>query len=70
MGRTIPSFRIALGIEKDEWKLFRNALDKSERKRSFFDDEIGYRVYFLSNFLLKAIASKPKVRAPPTILIM
>jgi len=32
MGRTIPSFRIALEMEKEEWKPFRNALDKSERK--------------------------------------
>jgi hypothetical protein len=32
-GRTIPSFRIALAMEeKEEWKPFRNALDKSERK--------------------------------------
>jgi hypothetical protein len=32
MGRTIPSFRIALAIEeKEEWKPFRNALDKLER---------------------------------------
>jgi hypothetical protein len=36
MGRTIPSFRIALDMEKEEWKPFRNALDKSERKE--FDD--------------------------------
>jgi hypothetical protein len=36
MGRTIPSFRIALAMEKEEWKPFRNALDKSERKK--FDD--------------------------------
>jgi hypothetical protein len=33
MGRTIPSFRIALAMEKDEWKPFRNALDKSDRKK-------------------------------------
>jgi hypothetical protein len=33
MGRTIPSFRIALEMEKEEWKPFRNALDKSERKK-------------------------------------
>jgi hypothetical protein len=31
-GRTIPSFRIAFDIEKSDWKSFRNALDKSERK--------------------------------------
>jgi hypothetical protein len=36
MGRTIPSFRIALEIEQAEWKPFRNALDKSDRKK--FDD--------------------------------
>ena len=36
MGRTIPSFRLALEIEKQDWKPFRNALDKSDRKK--FDD--------------------------------
>ncbi len=36
MGRTIPSFRITLALEKEEWKPFRNALDKSDRKK--FDD--------------------------------
>src|SRR5215211_6017111 len=35
-GRTIPSFRIALAMEKEEWKSFRNALDKSDRKK--FDE--------------------------------
>jgi hypothetical protein len=33
MGRTIPSFRIALEMEKEDWKPFRNALDKSDRKK-------------------------------------
>jgi hypothetical protein len=36
MGRTIPSFRMALELEKEDWKPFRNALDKSDRKK--FDD--------------------------------
>jgi len=36
MGRTIPSFRIALEMEKEDWKSFRNALDKSDRKK--FDE--------------------------------
>jgi hypothetical protein len=36
MGRTIPSFRIAFDLEEWEWKPFRNALDKSDRKR--FDE--------------------------------
>lgn len=32
MGRTIPSFRLASVEEQGEWKVFRNALDKSDRK--------------------------------------
>lgn len=32
MGRTIPSFRLAQMHEEGEWKVFRNALDKSDRK--------------------------------------
>ena len=36
MGRTIRSFKIALAMEKEEWKPFRNALDKKEKKD--FDD--------------------------------
>src|ERR687886_1153664 len=36
MGRTVPSFRIVLEMEKQEWKPFRNALDKSKRK--MFDE--------------------------------
>jgi hypothetical protein len=33
MGRTIPSFRLALDLEEQDWKPFRNALDKSDRKK-------------------------------------
>jgi len=37
MGRTIPSFGITLAMEeKEEWKPFRNVLDKNDRKK--FDD--------------------------------
>jgi hypothetical protein len=36
VGRTVPSFRLVLATEKAEWKTFRNALDKSERKE--FDE--------------------------------
>jgi hypothetical protein len=36
MGRTIPSFRIALAMEEEEWKPFPYALDKSDRKK--FDE--------------------------------
>ena len=31
MGRTIPSFRLVSADEEREWKVFRNALDKSDR---------------------------------------
>src|ERR671918_2962631 len=46
MGRTIPSFRIALEMEKAEWKPFRNALDKSNRKK--FDEMWGIRRWYIS----------------------
>jgi hypothetical protein len=32
LGRTVPSFRIILAEEKQEWTPFKKALDKSERK--------------------------------------
>jgi hypothetical protein len=32
MGRTIPSFRMASVEEQKEWKEFRKALDKKDRK--------------------------------------
>lgn len=46
MGRTIPSFRIALAMEKADWKPFRNALDKSERKE--FDEMFDIPRLYLS----------------------
>ena len=36
MGRTVPSFRYVLASEKSEWKPFRDALDKKEKRE--FDD--------------------------------
>lgn len=40
MGRTIPSFRLALMEEERSWKSFRNALGKQDRKEfdSMFAD--------------------------------
>ena len=32
MGRTIPSFRIVLAMEKEDWKPFRNALSNQIEK--------------------------------------
>ena len=34
MGRTIPSYRIATEIERKQWKIFRQRLDKKDRKES------------------------------------
>jgi hypothetical protein len=46
MGRTIPSFRIALAMEKEDWKSFRNALDKKDRKD--FDDMFDLPRFYIS----------------------
>jgi|ERR671911_518622 hypothetical protein len=46
MGRTIPSFRIALAMEKEEWKPFRNALDRSDRKK--FDEMWDLPKWYIS----------------------
>jgi hypothetical protein len=46
MGRTIPSFRIALEMEREEWKPFRNALDKKDRKK--FDDMWNIPSWYIS----------------------
>ena len=44
MGRTVPSYRIATGIEGNKWKIFRQRLDKKERKE--FDQMFSYsRLY-------------------------
>jgi squalene cyclase len=40
MGRTIPSYRLASEREKRKWKIFRQELDKSERK--MFDEMMSY----------------------------
>jgi hypothetical protein len=45
MGRTVPSFRVPLAIEKKEWEPFRNALDNSEGKN--FDGMLTSVAYFL-----------------------
>jgi hypothetical protein len=59
MGRTIPSFRIASVEEEKEWKSFRQALDKSDRKA--FDDmfSIAHLYNSVSSFAAKAIRIHP-----------
>jgi hypothetical protein len=32
MGRTVPSYRIASEMERSKWKIFRQSLDKKDRK--------------------------------------
>jgi hypothetical protein len=46
MGRTIPSFRIASVMEKEEWKYFRKAQDKKDRK--IFDDMFDISILYNS----------------------
>jgi hypothetical protein len=44
MGRTIPSYRHAAERERRKWKIFRQELDKIERKT--FDEMMSYpRLY-------------------------
>ena len=44
MGRTIPSYRHASERERRKWKIFRQELDKSERK--MFEEMMSYsRLY-------------------------
>ena len=44
MGRTVPSYRLASEREKRKWHLFRQELDKSERK--MLDEMMSYsRLY-------------------------
>jgi hypothetical protein len=46
MGRTVPSFRIAEAQEAGEWKEFRRALPKGERK--LFDEMLDTARLYIS----------------------
>ena len=46
MGRTVPSYRIASEIERDKWKIFRQSLDKKDKK--LFDQMFSYSKLFNS----------------------
>jgi hypothetical protein len=62
MGRTIPSFRIALAMEKEDWKPFRNALDKKDRKK--FDE-----MWELPKFYISACSNSVQyVRLHPILM--
>ena len=58
MGRTIPSFRLASADEEREWKVFRNALDKSDRK--VFDEMFSISHLYNSVCSYSANPIKPK----------
>ena len=65
MGRTIPSYRLASEREKSKWKIFREQLDKSERK--MFDEMMSYsRLYNAAG----VIACKPVLIQPILISII
>ena len=64
MGRTIPSFPIASKEEENEWKSFRNLLDKSDRK--IFD-----RMFCTSHTYNSACSYSVKpVRIQPILMSM
>jgi hypothetical protein len=46
LGRTVPSFRLALDEEKSEWENYRKHLDRSERKD--FDDMFAIPRLYIS----------------------
>jgi hypothetical protein len=63
MSRTIPSFIIALAMEEKDWKPFRNALDKKDRKE---DDET---LFDLSKFYISACSNSVQyVRLYPILM--
>jgi hypothetical protein len=62
MGRTIPSFRLALADEESEWKAFRNSLDKFDKK--LFDDMFAIPRLYISAC---SCAVKP-VRVQPVFM--
>ena len=65
MGRTIPSYRLASERERRKWKIFRQELDKSERK--MFEEVISYsRLYNAAG----VIACKPVLIQPMLISII
>jgi hypothetical protein len=59
MGRTVPSFRIALAMKERRWKPFRNALDKSDRKK--FDEMLFNiaRLYIACSYAVQPVRLYP-----------
>ncbi len=64
MGRTIPSFRIALYQEEKRWKKFRAALDKKDKKS--FDQMFAIARLYISACMM---ACRP-IRLQPILMAM
>lgn len=64
MGRTMPSFRLALAEEEREWKPFRNSLNIHDRKE--FDSMFADARLYISAC---SYAAKP-VRIQPIMLAL
>jgi len=62
MGRTLPSFRIALAQEESSWRQFRASLDS--KSKASFD-----RIFVISRFYISAcmLSCRP-VRIQPIIM--
>ena len=50
MGRTVPSFRIALYQEEKRWKIFRQYLDKKDKKS--FDEIFAISRLYISTCMM------------------
>jgi hypothetical protein len=59
MGRTIPSFRMASVEERKEWKEFRKALDKSDRKTFDAMFDIAHLYNSASSYATRPIRIHP-----------
>ena len=59
MGRTIPSYRLAAEMERSKWKIFRQRLDKKDRK--IFDQMFSYSKLYNS---AGSNASRPQLIHP------
>lgn len=65
MGRTIPSYRIATEIERNKWKVFRQQLNKKDKK--MFDQMFDYsRLYNSAG----SNASRPQLIHPILMSIL
>ena len=65
MGRTVPSYWLASERERRKWKIFRQELDKSERK--MFDEMMSYSHLYNA---AGVIACKPVLIQPILISII